>query len=146
MSIPDPVPGAVIRYEFLWSHERSAGKLDAAKSRPCAVVLAIPKGQSGALQTVVAPITHSPPDEPEASIEISAAVCRSLGFDDGRHWIRIDEMNSFAWPGIDLRPIPGKSGEYVYGMLPRKLFEQIRQGILDRQKSRKGTIAPRSST
>lgn len=146
MSIPDPVPGTVIRYEFLWSRERAIGKLDAAKSRPCAVVLAIPKGENGALQTVVAPITHSPPDEPEASIEISPAVCRSLGLDDGRHWIRIDELNSFAWPGIDLRPIPGKPGEYVYGMLPRKLFEQIREGILDRQKTRKGTIVSRSAT
>ena len=144
MTIPDPVPGTVIRYEFLWSRERATGKLDAEKSRPSAVVLAIPRGESGALQTVVAPITHSPPTEPTASIEISATVCRSLGFDDGRHWIRIDELNSFAWPGIDLRPIPGKPGEYVYGILPRKLFERIRQGILDRQKSRKGTIVLRT--
>jgi hypothetical protein len=146
VTIPDPTPGTVIRYEFLWSRERAAGNLDAAKSRPCAVVLAIPRGESGALQTVVAPITHSPPAEPDSSIEISAAVCRSLGLDDGRHWIRIDELNSFAWPGIDLRPIPGKPGEYIYGMLPRKLFERIRQGILDRQKSRKGTIVSRSSS
>lgn len=145
MSIPDPVPGTVIRYEFLWSHERAIGKVDGTKSRPCAVVLAIPRGESGALQTVVAPITHSPPDEPDASIEISTALCRTLGLDDGRHWIRTDELNSFAWPGIDLRPIPGKPGEYVYGMLPRKLFEQVRQSILDRQKSRKGAMVPRSS-
>ena len=144
MTIPDPVPGTVIRYEFLWSQERATGKLDAEKSRPCAVVLAIPRGENGALQTVVAPITHSPPVEPEASIEISANVCRSLGLDDGRHWIRIDELNSFAWPGIDLRPIPGKPGTYVYGMLPKKVFEQIRQAILDRQKSRKGTMVPRT--
>jgi len=145
VTIPDPVPGTVIRYEFLWSRERAARKVDAEKSRPCAVVLAIPRGESGALQTVVAPITHSPPSDPNASIEISATVCRSLGLDEGRHWIRIDELNSFAWPGIDLRPIPGKPGEYVYGMLPRKLFEQVRQGILDRQKSRKGSMVPRSS-
>lgn len=144
MSIPDPVPGAVIRYEFLWSHEQRTGKLDASKGRPCAVVVAIPRAESGAVQTVVAPITHTPPDEPDASIEISAAVCRSLGLDDGRHWIRIDELNSFAWPGIDLRHIPGKPGAYMYGMLPKTLFEQIRRGVLERQKSRKGMIIPRS--
>lgn len=146
MTIPTPVPGTVLRYEFLWSRERASGRLDAAKSRPCAVVLAVPRGENGALQTVVAPITHAPPDEPEASIEIPATVCRALGLDDSRHWIRIDELNSFAWPGIDLRPIPGKPEEYVYGMLPRKLFEQVRRGILDRQKSQRGKIVPRSST
>ncbi len=145
MSIPDPVPGTVIRYEFLWSHERASGKVDATKSRPCAVVVAVPLAENGVLRTVVAPITHSPPDDPATSIEIPAHVCRKLGLDDGCHWIRIDELNSFAWPGLDLRPIPGKQGEYAYGLLPRDLFERIRQGVLDLQMQRKGKMIPRSS-
>ncbi len=145
MSLPDPVPGTVIRYEFLWSHERNAGRVDAIKSRPCAIVVAVPKGVDGSVQTVVAPITHTPPDDPDASIEIPAQTCRALGLDDGRHWVRIDELNSFIWPGLDLRPIPGGSGEYVYGLMPRDLFERVRTGILDRQTARKGRLVPRSS-
>ncbi len=27
-----------------------------------------------------------------------------------RSWIVLDEFNEFAWPGFDLRPVPGKPG------------------------------------
>ena len=144
MNFRDPVPGQVIRYEFLWSHERAAGKIDASKSRPCAIVIAIPLSLSGDLQTVVVPITHTPPADSAASIPLPASVCKTLELDGENHWIRIDEVNSFAWPGIDLRPIPGKPGEYVYGILPRALFERVRKAILDRQAQRKAKIIPRT--
>jgi hypothetical protein len=91
----------------------------------------------------VAPVTHRPPDDPAASIEIPAAVCRTLGLDGGRHWLRLDELNQFAWPGYDLRPVPGQSGRYHYGMLPPGLFGQLRDGILARQKARSGRLIPR---
>ena len=60
-----------------------------------------------------------------------------------RHWLRLDELNRFAWPGYDLRTIPGKPGEYAYGMLPRPLFEQLRIAILDRQKAKAPRIQAR---
>ena len=40
MSLPDPKPGLVIRYSFLWSHERDRGAIEGSKDRPCAIVLA----------------------------------------------------------------------------------------------------------
>lgn len=143
MSLPVPKPGLVIRYSFLWSHEKAGGAAEGAKDRPCAIVVAARTLENGEIDTIVAPITHAPPDDPTASIEIPAATCKSLGLDSGRHWLRLDELNRFAWPGFDLRPIPGKPDRFDYGMLPRALFEQLRAGILKLQKERRGRVMSR---
>ena len=143
MSFPAPRPGLVIRYSFLWSHEQDAGAEEASKDRPCAIVVAATSGETGEIRTIVAPITHRPPDEPLDSIEIPPAVCSVLGLDVGRHWLRLDELNRFVWPGFDLRPIPGRAGQFAYGMLPPGLFEQLRQGILECQQARRRRIQSR---
>lgn len=143
MSLPVPRPGLVIRYSFLWSSEQAAGAREGANDRPCAIVVAARRDPNGEIQTIVAPITHQPPDDPAASIEIPAATCRALGLDDGRHWLRIDELNRFAWPGFDLRPVPGQPRRYDYGMLPPGLFQRLRNGILARQKAKIGRIVSR---
>ena len=134
MTFPAAKPGLVIRYSFLWSHEKDAGAEEGSKDRPCAIVVAAPRHENGDIAVIVAPVTHAPPDDPSDSIEIPPAICRALGLDGQRHWLRLDELNRFAWPGYDLRTIPGKPGEYAYGMLPRPLYEQLRTAILDRQK------------
>ena len=134
MKFPVPRPGLVIRYSFLWSHEKDAGADEAAKDRPCAIVVAASRQNGGDINVVVAPVTHAPPKDPADSIEIPAAVCRSLGLDDDCHWLRLDELNRFAWPGFDLRPVLGAKASYSYGMLPQPLYEVLRQGIVDRQK------------
>lgn len=143
MSFPVPKPGLVIRYGFLWSREQAAGAVEGAKDRPCAIVVAARRGADGDIQTIVAPITHRPPNDPAASIEIPAAVCEALGLDGGRHWLRLDELNRFAWPGFDLCPIPGHSGRYHYGMLPPGLFKRLRDGILALQKARSARLVSR---
>lgn len=135
MSFPSPRPGLVIRYSFLWSHEREAGAEDGAKDRPCAIVVAARRQADGDIVVIVAPITHAQPDDPGASIALPAPVARALGLDESPHWLRLDELNRFAWPGYDLRAIPGRPGEYAYGLLPRALFEHLRAAILDRQRS-----------
>ncbi len=143
MSLPVPKPGLVIRYSFLWSNEEAEGTAEGSKDRPCAIVVAARRDAQGDIDTIVAPVTRRPPDDPEASIEIPAATCGMLGLDSGRHWLRLDELNRFAWPGYDLRPIPGEPGRYDYGMLPRGLFRKLREGILARQKARAGRIIVR---
>ena len=143
MSLPIPKPGLVIRYGFLWSNEEEEGATEGSKDRPCAIVVATRRDPNGDIDTIVAPITHQPPEDPTASVEIPSATCKSLGLDSGRHWLRLDELNRFTWPGYDLRPIPGQSGRYDYGMLPRGLFQQLRNGILARQKARAGRIISR---
>lgn len=143
MSLPTPKPGLVIRYGFLWSNEEAQGATEGAKDRPCAIVVATRRDPNGDIDTIVAPITHQPPEDPTASIEIPAATCKSLGLDSGRHWLRLDELNRFAWPGYDLRPIPGEPNRYDYGMLPQGLFRRLRDGILARQRMRAGRIVSR---
>jgi hypothetical protein len=136
VTFPAPRPGLVIRYSFLWSDEKDAGADEGSKDRPAAIVVAAPRNEAGDVVVIVAPITHAPPDDPADSIEIAPAVCRSLGLDHQRHWLRLDELNRFAWPGYDLRAIPGRPGDYAYGMLPQPLYEQLRCGIIDRQKAK----------
>ena len=132
MSFPTPRPGLVIRYGFLWSHEQASGSDEASKDRPCAIVVATATTSTGDVQVIVAPITHSPPDDPEDSIEIPRDACAALNLDTGRHWLRLDELNRFVWPGFDLRQIPGREA-YAYGMLPAGLYDRLRRGILARQ-------------
>jgi len=112
MSLPDPVPGLVIRHAFLWSHEAARG-----------------------------PITHSPPDDDSACVEVPALITRDLGLDDDRQWLRFDELNSFDWPGFDLVPLPGNPSRFDYGMLPRSFFETARRAILSRIRAGKRTSA-----
>lgn len=137
MSLPVPKPDLVIRYGFLWSREAARGAEEGPKDRPCTIVVATRRDKHDDIRVIVAPITHEPPTDPTASIEIPPAICRRLGLDGDRHWLRLDELNRFSWPGFDLRPVPGRHARYDYGILPRDLFEQLRRGILERQQRRK---------
>jgi len=95
------------------------------------------------LSRIHTPITHRTPDDPHASIEIPEATCRELGFDAGRHWLRLDELNRFTWPGYDLRPIPGRTGDFAYGMLPPAPFARLRRGILALHQARQTRVQSR---
>ncbi len=142
MAIPNPEPGLVISYAYLWRREFEAGQEEGRKNRPCVIVLSVEKHDSGTHVTV-APITHSPPSSGTPYLEIPLRVKQHLGLDDDRSWVILDEVNQFVWPGYDLRPVPGKQGEMVYGFLPPRLFDQIRSGILDIILTRRGNITPR---
>ena len=144
MSFPEPKPGLVIRYAFLWSRDADRGADEASKDRPCAIVLAA-YNKAGEIHTIVAPVTHSPPgkNDADSSLEIPATMCRNLGLDDGRHWLRLDELNRFIWPGFDLRPRPDDPARWDYGMLPKDFFEQMRVGIVELDRVRKNRVMKR---
>lgn len=136
MPLPKPEPGLVISFSYLWRHENLKGLVEGRKNRPCVIVLSIEtKGE--ATKVVVAPITHSKPIDPSFGIEIPPKVKQYLGLDDEKSWAIIDEINSFTWPGFDLRPIKGETDRFDYGFLPPKLFEQIKINILELAKKRK---------
>ena len=129
MPLPQPEPGLVIHYEYLWRHESERGEEQGAKRRPCAIVVAV-STESGQIDTVVAPITHSEPVPPSEGIEIPHRVKDSLGLDSERSWVIVTDLNSFVWPGVDVYPVPNSPpGTYAYGRLPPKLFEAIRTRI-----------------
>ena len=133
----------MIRYAFLWSHEARQGACEGRKDRPAAIVVATRKDEQGDIRVIVAPITHEPPKDVHASIEIPAKDAAALGLDGERHWIRLDELNRFAWPGFDLRPIPAKPTSYDYGMMPESLYTRMKTGILERQRARSTKILDR---
>lgn len=128
MRLPTPTPGLVIRYSFLWSSEARLGAEEGSKDRPCAIVLSSPPSLRGERLTLVVPVTHTAPVDPETSLELPSNIAGALGLDGERHWIRLDELNEFIWPGYDLRPVPGTQS-YAYGVLPSALFEEVRRRV-----------------
>jgi hypothetical protein len=129
MPMPIPENGLVISYSYLWQNEYSAGKLEGLKNRPCAIILVVEKSEAEQIVTV-APMTHTPPQNPAAAIEIPAKVKQHLGLDGERSWIILDDFNQFQWPRYDSRPIQKSLGKYDYGFLPPALYQQIIQKIV----------------
>ena len=138
MPLPKPEPGLVISYSYLWHRERLQERPEGAKSRPCVIVLSTVQPREGFTIATVAPITHQTPPPQTPSIELPLAVKKHLGLDSEKSWVILDEINQFAWPGFDLRPIPGSKTRYHYGLLPPKLFMQIVTGIRDTWRKNKG--------
>ena len=135
MSIPEPQPGLVVRFNYLWSREFDRGAREARYPRPCAIVLSYRRAADGALMALLAPITHSQPGPEDQAIEIPQAVKRQLGLDDQRSWVMIDEVNETGWPGYDLQP--DSHGQYAYGFIPPALFRRIRAGVVRVVKDRR---------
>lgn len=141
MSFPEPYVGLVIRYSYLWKREFDAGREEGTKDRPCAIVMAV-VDEDGDKDVLVLPITHSPPDDPVDAIEIPTATKSRLGLDGERSWIVITEANEFAWPGPDLRMVPGRDESTIaYGPLPPRFFAHVRDKFLERdQREKSGRV------
>ncbi len=143
MAIPEPQRGLVISYAYLWHHEHRAGREEGRKNRPCVIVLAVAKPADDATLVRVAPVTHSAPDDLSVAVELPAAVKRHLGLDGERSWIILDEVNEFAWPGFDLRPVPGTRDRFAYGFLPPRLFDQLMTRLREVWRAGRGKAASR---
>ncbi len=145
MSIPEPRPGLVIRYGYLWHSEFLEGREEGAKDRPAAIVAALSTDLDGEPRVLVLPITHAPPADPELAIEIPAAVKHRLGLDADRSWIILSEANEFVWPGPDLRPAPGSSAaRFSYGFLPPRLFDRVKAEFVAAVRARRVRRVPRT--
>lgn len=146
MPLPQPVPGLVIRYAYLWQAEHQRGQEEGVKDRPCAVILvtAADDGQGGPVVTVL-PITHTPPSHPALAVEIPSATKRRLGLDDERSWIVLTEANRFVWPGPDLRLTQsGDLSSVAYGLLPRALFKEVITKFCAAVTARQARVVPRT--
>lgn len=127
MEIPEPRPGLVVRYSYLWRDEARQGKEEGVKDRPCVVVLAI-ETEGKVVRVRVAPITHTPPRAPGDGVEVPAQTKRRLGLDDAPSWIVTTETNVFTWPGPDLRPA-GRD-KIVFGLIAGDTFRKLRDSII----------------
>lgn len=144
MSWPAPRPGLVIRHSYLWSSEAQTGQEEGRKDRPCAVVVAF-RDDGGRTRVYALPITRPPPAAGEDAIEVPAVVKSRLGLDGERSWIVVTEANVFAWPGPDLRFVPGKGPESsAYGFLPPGLFRVVRDRFLATDRKNKASLVART--
>jgi hypothetical protein len=144
VAFPEPAPGLVIRYSYLWAEQHKRGQEEGVKDRPCAVIL-VTANQDDERVITVLPISHSPPADPALAVEIPAMVKRRLKLDDERSWVVLTEANRFIWPGPDLRPsTPGDSASVSYGQLPFALFEEIRTKFIAAIRAKRASVVPRS--
>jgi hypothetical protein len=144
VAFPEPVPGLIIRYSYLWAEEHKRGQEEGVKDRPCAVIL-VTTYEDGERVVTVLPISHTPPADPKLAVEIPAPVKRRLKLDDDRSWVVLTEANRFIWPGPDLRPSrPGDSASVAHGPLPFALFEEIRTKFIAAIRAKRASVVPRS--
>lgn len=142
MALPEPAPGLVISYAYLWHDQHLAGAAEGRKSRPCAIVV-VARDADGDRVVYVVPITHQSPSDPHA-VEIPARVKTRLGLDDAPSWIVTSELNRFIWPGYDLRPISRQSPDvFAWGFLPSGLFEAVKRGIMAHRAAQRARVTPR---
>ena len=129
MALPEPRPGLVIRYDYLWSREAAEGR-DQGKDRPTCLVAASDPAVAPRF-VVILPITHSPPQGDTEGVEIPVRVAEALGLDDGPSWIIISEHNVDEWPNAGLTPLPGRPGVFSYGFIPPSLFAVVKRKFLE---------------
>jgi len=142
--LPIPVAGLVVRYAFLWRDEAARGREEAAKDRPCAIILVTEDDPDGPIVTVL-PVTHTPPSDPELAVELPQRTKRRLGLDDDRSWIVVTDANRIVWPGPDLRfARSGDSETSAYGLLPANIYEEMRRKFIAAVRQRRAGMVERS--
>ena len=141
MPLPQPVPGLVIRYAYLWHRKLIAGQAEGEKDRPCAVVLNQEAKGDDKLVTVAA-ITHTRPKQKTDGLLIPPATKARLGLDDEPAWVIVREVNRFIWPGPDLRPV--SNTQWTYGLLPAKFLRLVQAAIYRHASTRRLKQVPRT--
>ncbi len=121
-----PEVGLVIRYAFLWPHERDQGRIEAAKDRPCIIVSC--RTTAYGIRIVVVPITRSEPGREAPMSALPNATRQRLGLDADMSWALCDAVNTFIWPGFDLRKT--SNGRWAYGFVPPTLSQMIALELL----------------
>jgi len=129
--VPDPKPGLVVRYDYLWLQEAATGRDQGkAKARP-ACLLAASDSSTRPRFVVILPTTHTPPSVDTIGIEIPPKVRQGIGLDEEPCWVIVSEHNVDEWPNAGLEPIPGQPGIFAYGFVPPRLFARIKRKFLD---------------
>ena len=128
MPLPEPKPGLVIRYDYLWTSQAAAGR-DTGKERPACLVAAMEPTASPRF-VVILPITHTRPGKDTVGVGIPAKVRKGLGLDDAPSWVIVSEHNVDEWPNGGLASLPGRPGVFSYGFIPPGLFAQVKAKFL----------------
>jgi hypothetical protein len=126
--LPEPRPGLVIRYDYLWTRDAASGR-DQGKERPACLVAAMDSAASPRF-VVILPITHTRPVGDTAGVEIPAKVRAALGLDDAPSWVIVSEHNVDEWPNGGLASVPRQPGVFSYGFIPPGLFARVKARFL----------------
>lgn len=146
MSLPKPLPGLVVRYNYLWADDAAKGGEEGDKERPAVVVMAVGTSGTDEARVYVLPITHTAPVKGVEALEIPATVCRSANLDAARSWVVLSEFNEFVWPGFDLAVVPGRTPRTVaYGFLTLGFFARMRDRWLTLDAAGKSQSVPRDA-
>lgn len=138
MKKPDPVPGMVVRYDFLWDKEARRGRIEGRKDRPCAIVVVA--AETG--HVVLVPVTHTPPAS-GTGIELPQRVKAHLGLDDERSWVVLTDLNRVLWDDAGI--VPATRARWDYGALPQPLLIEIQQGIAKLARQQRLAVVNRRS-
>jgi hypothetical protein len=142
MPIPNPEPGLVISYAYLWHHEHQAGREEGQKDRPSVIVLAVEREADGATVVTVLPITHQRAGRSGIGGRDSVA---GQTASRARRRLVLDcvaEGNEFLWPGYDLRKLP-HGDRYDYGFLPPRFFNQVLDAFAHCYQTGRSRVTPR---
>ena len=140
--LPDPEPGLVIRYSFLWSHEAKKGLDDGEVSRPCVIMSVDRRG--GERVVLVAPITTREPNCPEDGIPVPPKVRDYLKLTRPHSWIITTEGNEFDWPGRHIHPVPGgRLAQFDYGFNSSTTVPNMVKEAMSRVKQEKRKVMQR---
>ena len=129
MTLPEPKPGMVIRYDYLWTNEAAIGR-NQGKERPACLLAAMDSSSSPRF-VVILPITHTQPSKDTVGFEIPTRVREVLGLHQAPCWIIVSEHNVDEWPNAGLAPLPGRPGIFSYGFIPPGLFAQVKAKFLE---------------
>ena len=140
VALPDPKPGLVVRYDYLWTHE-AAGR-DQGKTRPTCLIAATDTAVRPRY-VVLLPITHTPPAGDTEGIEVPTRVRQVIGLDDTPSWLIVSEHNIDEWPNAGLSPLPGQPDTFSYGFIPPGLFARIKARYLELARSKKSRTVRR---
>lgn len=150
-TIPEPVAGLVVRYEFVRFHEAAEGYH--GKERPSCVafrlardtfVQGLSRTDEGSParpgikvhqgQVILLPIQSDPPSGVQVGFALTPEAIRAAGLTEEKSaYLIVSEFNVDDWPSAGLRPATrGKSG-YVQGRLPpgtvTKMVEMFREAV-----------------
>ena len=143
MPLPQPHPGLVIGYSYLWRAEHLRGEEGGRKDRPCAII-AVRQIVEDKVLVMVFPVTHTAPKNGDDGVEIPLALKKHLGLDDARSWVAVSEVNQFIWPGPDLRPVAGKTDRFDYGVVPPGFLRKLQEAFFARLQKRSLSVVQRT--
>ncbi len=121
--------GAVFRYAYLWHREFLTGQTEGRKDRPTLALAVAISDSDGHRHVLALPITHSQPRNLDHGVLLPSATKQVLGLDSDDSWVITTEAVRFAWPGFDVRPVPGRSSP-IYGYVSATLLQSIAQSYL----------------